>query len=330
MRFFYENHSKLKYWLKPSEVYGGICAWGLLEEYTEEQCQRDLEVLTEWGNLTSRHDGGRAGSIEEYLRKRFRYQMTPYAVEIERMLEALEQIQGYGGSLEPALLERIAGYIAQIQAARGTFAPGAALQLWKDLQGAFRQLHESASDYLGSLQTARAEELMLTDAFLAFKDTLSQYLRDFVRGLQRFGAHIEAAFRDTPSETWNAFLAAISADAARLPILEEAPSEAERSARLAEEWSVLRQWFVGTETEPSDVHYLERQTKDTIARVVRYALAIQDRHRIGVSRRRELEQVGRIFLALDNAADAHRLGAYVSARQLGRDSQLTCGRTTGG
>jgi len=310
MRYFYEKHSKLKYWLKPEEVFAGVMAFGLIDDYTEEQCQRDLEVLTDWKNLTSRHDGGRASSIEEYLRKRFRYQMTPYAIEIERMLETLENLHGYGGSLEPALLERIAGYVAQIREAHGNFPPGDALQLWKDLQGAFRQLHESASDYLASLQTAKAEELMLTDSFLVFKDTLSQYLRDFVAGLQQHGAYVEGMFRNTPEAVWDKFLEALVADEQRLPTLDNPLSDEDRMHIHTEEFTILRQWFIGTATEASDVHYLERQTKDTIARVVRYALAIQEKHRIGMSRRRELEYLGRWFLSLEHPGDAHKLGAY--------------------
>ncbi len=310
MRFFYANHSKMRYWLKPEDVYEGVEQWKLLDDYTLEECQRDLEALTEWKNLTSRHDGGRAGSIEEYLKKRFRYQMTPYAIEIERMLQALETIQGYGGSLEPALLERIAKYISEIRDESGRFAQGAALQLWKDLQAAFRQLHESASDYLASLQTARAEELMLTDQFLVFKDTLSEYLRDFVKGLQQYGAHVEGMFRTTETAVWDGFLEALVADEGRLPTLDNPLTDEERMQIHQEEWLVLQQWFIGTATEPSDVHYLERQTKDTIARVVRYALAIQDKHRMGISRRRELEELGRRFLMMEDPDDAHRLGAY--------------------
>lgn len=310
MRYFYENHSKLRYWLKPEEVFAGVMNWGLLEDYSEEQCQRDLEVLTEWKNLTSRHDGGRAQSIEEYLRKRFRYQMTPYAIEIERMLQTLEQLQGYGGSLEPALLERIAGYIKQIRDADGTFAAGAALQLWRDLQTSFQQLQRSSSDYLASLQTARVEELMLTDQFLVFKDTLTQYLRDFVRGLQQYGVHVEAMIRQTPGPVWQYFLRAIVDDEQRLPMLDNPMTDAQRLALHEEEWQVLEQWFVGTAVDASDVLYLERQTKDTIARVVRYALAIQERHQVGISRRRELESLGRRFLEADNSEEAHKLGAY--------------------
>lgn len=309
LRFFYENHSKLKYWLKPEEVFAGVNAWDLLPDYTLEQCQRDLETLAEWKNLTSRHDGGRAATIEEYLRKRFRYQMTPYTIEIERMLESLENLQGFGGSLEPTLLERLVGYVTRIKET-SAWAEGEALQLWRDLQISFRQLHENASDYLASLQTGKAEELMLTEQFLVFKDTLTHYLRNFVVGLQRYGGQLEAVLQETDPEVWSSFLIAVVTDEAKMPTLEELYTDEERRLRRQEEWEIFVQWFTGNDREASDVIFLERATKDSIAKMLKYALAIQEKHKWGISRKRELDYLGQWFLQLEELEGAHRLGAY--------------------
>ena len=311
MRFFYENHSKLKYWLKPEEVYSGVSSWNLLDDYTLEQCQRDMDALTEWRNLTSSHDGGRASSIEEYLRKRYRYQMTPYAIEIERMLESLENVQGYGGSLEPTLLERIVGYVRSIADHAGPFAPGDALQLWRDLQTAFRTLHENASDYLASLQTTRAEELMLTEQFLVFKDTLTNYLQNFMLGLQKYGAQVEGLIRRSDPAKWQVFLTAVVENEMRTPSLDEVFSAEDRLLQRLDEWAILTQWFVGSDFEESDVVFLERATKDTIGRMVRYAIAIQEKQRLGISRRRELDYLGQWFLRLESTEEAHKLGVAV-------------------
>ncbi|UOF91235.1 TIGR02677 family protein [Fodinisporobacter ferrooxydans] len=309
LRYFYENHSKLKYWLKVEEVHEGVMNWELLSGYTLEQCQRDLEVLTEWKNLNSRHDGGRATTIEEYLRKRYRYQITPYTIEIERMLESLENIQGYGGSLEPTLLERLSGYVRQIRDT-DDWKDGEALLLWNDLQLAFRQLHENASDYLASLQTGKAEELMLTDQFLVFKDTLTHYLRNFIVVLQRTGGQLEAVLRETEADVWNRFVQKVVADEARLPSLEEMIPDEERFERHMEEWSIFVHWFTGKDMEQSDVVFLERATKDSIAKMVKAALAIQEKHRFGISRKRELDYLGQWFLRLDELTDAERLFAH--------------------
>jgi uncharacterized protein (TIGR02677 family) len=312
MRYFYENHSKLKYWLKAEEVYSGVMNWGLVTEYTLEQCQRDLETLAEWKNLNSRHDGGRASTIEEYLRKRFRYQMTPYSIEIERMLESLENIQGYGGSLEPTLLERIVGYVSQARdCANESTAEGVALQLWRDLQGSFRQLHESASDYLASLQTGKAEELMLTEQFLVYKDTLTHYLRHFIMSLQRYGGMLENILQTTAPSTWKTFLNKVVTDEEKMPTMDEMPTYDERWQLRQEEWAIFVQWFIGSEREASDVLFLERATKDSIVKMIKYALAIQEKYKWGVSRKKELDFLGQWFLRLDDdVEDAHRLGAY--------------------
>jgi uncharacterized protein (TIGR02677 family) len=310
MRCFYRNYGKLKYWLRPEDVYEEVLSYGLLEEYTLEECQRDLDVLTEWKNLTTRHDGGRATTIEEYLRKRFRYQMTPYAIEIERMLESLENLQGYGGSLEPTLLERIVGYVTRIRERNEPYRDGEAGLLWRDLHGAFRQLHENASDYLASLQTAKAEELMLTQQFLVYKDTLTHYLRNFMLGLQTYGSQLEGMFRDTERAVWDSFLEAVVQDDLRTPSLEDTGSEEDRRQQRREEWDVLMEWFIGRNGESSDVLFLERATKETIAKMVRYALAIQEKQAFGVSRKRELDHLGQWFFRLDNLEDAQRLSAF--------------------
>lgn len=321
MRYFYENYSKLKYWLKPEEVYAGVMQWGLLPKYTEQECQRDLESLTGWSNLTSRHDGGRSMSIDEYLRKRFRYQMTPYSIEIERMLASLEQMRGFGGSLEPTLLERLYGYVVQIRDKAGVFAPDEALVMWRDVQGSFRQLHENASDYLASLASGKAEELMQTAQFLIYKDTLSHYLRNFIMGLQQFGGQLEGMLHAVDSAVWEDFLHAVAADEGRMPMLDEPMTDVERLDRKREEWQVFVHWFAGDGNNASDVTFLERATKDTIARMVRYALAIQERQRLGVSRKRELDYLGKWFFELESVEDAHRLAAYTFGLYHGRHFQ---------
>lgn len=310
MRYFYQQYQRLRYWLKPEEVYQGVLSFDLLEEYTLEQCQQDLEVLTQWKNLTHRHDGGRSNTVEEYFRKKFRYLLTPYSIEIERMLEGLENLQGYGGSLESSLFEKIVADLKQVFIKTDSFSEGEALQYWRELSQAFTQLHENASDYLASLQTGKAEELMMTEAFLVFKDTLTHYLHNFIQALQKSSYQIEGYLRKMTAEKRDSFLAQVFEDQNRLPNLEETRSEEERKERLLAEWSSFCRWFLGEGLEPSDLYYLELATKETIARVVRCVLRIQEKRRLGVSRKGELDHLGKWFFGLETLEEAQRLAAY--------------------
>ncbi|WAH36351.1 TIGR02677 family protein [Alicyclobacillus dauci] len=179
------------------------------------------------------------------------------------------------------------------------------------MQTSFRVLHENASDYLASLQTTRAEELMLTEQFLVFKDTLTNYLQNFMIGLQKYGTQVEGLIHGGDSDVWRAFLSAVVEDEMRTPSLDEVLSAEERLERRMEEWTIFTRWFIGSETEASDVVFLERATKDTIGRMVRYAIAIQEKQRLGISRRRELDYLGQWFLGLESVEEAHKLGAAV-------------------
>ena len=311
MRYFYQQHQRLRYWLRPEEVYRGVRAYGLLEDYSLEQCQKDLDQLVEWKNLIPRHDGGRSASVEEYLRKKFRYQMTPYAVEIERLVEGLEKVRGYGGSLEPTLLENIARNLrAMVAKEAGGYEEGEAARLWKAVYDDFRQLTQEAADYIASLQSSKAEELMMSEAFLAYKDSLSLRLRNFVQGLQVHGLKIEGLLGQITPEVRVGFLIKVLADWSKLPQLDEILDPEEERGRLEQEWDSLVRWFVGEGRESSDMIFLEQATKDTIAKIVRCALRIQEKQRSGVSRKRELDYLGRWFFGLSSLEEAHELAAY--------------------
>lgn len=107
MRIFFEHYEKLKYWLYQEEVYEEMIQDPLFADYRLEQCQQDLTMLTEWKNLNTIQDTKKVASIEEFKNKKYRYQMTEYSVEIERLVIRLENLFIEGASLEPTLLERI-------------------------------------------------------------------------------------------------------------------------------------------------------------------------------------------------------------------------------
>ncbi|WHH59492.1 DUF2397 domain-containing protein [Petroclostridium sp. X23] len=106
LRYFYVQYEKIKYWMYKEEVYGELRQHELFREYTLDQCKQDLDVLVEWGNLVAVQDTTKAATVEEFKNKQFRYQLSEYAVEIERMTIKLENLFVEGASLEPTLFER--------------------------------------------------------------------------------------------------------------------------------------------------------------------------------------------------------------------------------
>lgn len=146
---------------------------------------------------------GKVSTIEEFKKKRFRYQCTPYTVEIERMVQRLEQMgDSFGGSLEGTLFDRLLnllqGFISALER-KGT--SGEDLHaLWEEVHETFRKLTKNATDYLAYLQSEKVEEMMQAEAFLAYKEAITQYLRSFMTALQRTSLRIEAVLKDTREE----------------------------------------------------------------------------------------------------------------------------------
>jgi uncharacterized protein (TIGR02677 family) len=310
MKFMYMEYQRLNYWLRPEEIYAGVQAWGVLDGYTLEQCLSDLESLKGWGNLASRHDGGRALSVEEYMRKKSQYLLTPYAIEIERMLESLEKVKGYGGSLETTFFDTIAACIQEIRARSMDFEPGEALRNWEKLYEAFKTMHENAADFIASIHSIQAEEMMATEGFLALKDNLVIYLQHFVKGLQRSAYRIEGQLQRIGDGLRDAYLEKVLEDELIKPRLEEGKTRDELWLEFQQGWNNLKRWFVGDDNALSELTLLERATKEAIAKVVRSAVRLQERRRGGVSRRNDLEALGRRFAIMEDLDEAHKLAAY--------------------
>jgi len=311
MRFFYQEYKRLNYWLKPEDIFAGVSAYRVIPDYTPEQCQSDLDQLVAWQNLTARHDGGRSLTLAEYLRKKMQYLLRPYSIEIERLLESLEKVTGYGGSLEASLFDTIADKLFAVRKDTLQMSPEAALELWNELYRSFVSLHENAADYIASLQTARAEEMMETEAFLVYKDKLTQYLQNFVQALQRSAYRIEGNLEQIKGTVRDAFLEKVVEGEWLRPRLEETATKEEMLAELQHGWENIHRWFLGRDGAPSELTLLERATKDAIARIVRAAIRIQERRRSGLNRKKELDYLARWFAGMERLEEAHCLAGYV-------------------
>ena len=162
MRIFFENYEKLHYWLYQEEIYDQMKADPFFADYRLEQCQQDLAMLVEWKNLNTIQDTRKVASIEEFKNKKYRYQMSEYSVEIERLVMRLENLFVEGASLEPTLLERIRRNVDRFEE-MSKKDTDTVYTWWNDLNNDFILLNQNYKDYMRDLNSAKAEELMHTN-----------------------------------------------------------------------------------------------------------------------------------------------------------------------
>ena len=310
MRIFFEHYEKLKYWLYQEEVYEEMIQDPLFADYRPEQCQQDLAMLTEWKNLNTIQDTKKVASIEEFKNKKYRYQMTEYSVEIERLVIRLENLFIEGASLEPTLLERIRRSIERFPDMAGK-DKNEVYTWWTDLNNDFVRLNQNYQDYIRDLNSVRAEEMMHTKEFLVFKDRLIEYLRSFIKGLQRNVGVIEENLRLQTDELKKQVFEKVVDYELSIPRMEIEVSKEMIKQKVLGRYQSIYDWFVGNEGQENEAGKLFDATNDIIRRITRYAAQLSEKNALGANRKEEYRKVAELFLRCQDVEEAHKMSAMV-------------------
>ena len=310
MRIFFEHYEKLKYWLYQEEVYREMLQNPLFTDYRPEQCQQDLTMLTEWKNLNTIQDMKKVASIEEFKNKKYRYQMTEYSVEIERLVIRLENLFIEGASLEPTLLERIRRDVERFSEMADK-DKNEVYTWWTDLNSDFVRLNQNYQDYIRDLNSVRAEEMMRTKEFLVFKDRLIEYLRSFIKGLQRNVGVIEENLRLQEEEIKNRVFEKVTDYELSIPRMEVEVSKEMIGQRIQGRYQSIYDWFVGSEGQENEAGKLFDATNDIIRRITRYAAQLSEKNALGANRKEEYRKVAELFLRCKDEDEAHKMSAMV-------------------
>ncbi|KXG09115.1 hypothetical protein AT864_02580 [Anoxybacillus sp. P3H1B] len=189
LRYFYWQHERMRQYLFPEEVLAFLKGHEPFQNYTEEDLQQDLDQLVKWKNLIARQETVHIRTIEEFKKKRFRYQCSPYTVEIERMIRTLEKLgDSFGGSLEKTRFDRLYSSLVRIESMiKNNFQEKREEmnQIWEETFDYFKKIIQTSADYIAYLNSENTEEQMMSEAFLVYKEKFTTYLRDFIVALQK-------------------------------------------------------------------------------------------------------------------------------------------------
>ncbi|MBQ2116939.1 MAG: TIGR02677 family protein [Lachnospiraceae bacterium] len=310
MRIFFENYERLKYWLYQDEVYTEMLKNPLWQDYKPEQCQQDLTMLTEWKNLNTIQDTRNITSIEEFKNKKYRYQMSEYSVEIERLVIRLENLLIEGSSLEPTLLERIKTNVTRFQEIIEKDS-SEIYTWWTDLNNDFVRLNQNYQDYIRDLNSVKAEEMMRTKEFLVFKDRLIEYLRSFIKGLQRNVGVIEECLRSQSKSDLEQLFKKIVEYELLIPRIDAEISQEIVEQKIYGRYQSIYDWFVGSDGQENEAAKLFDATNEIIRRITRYAAQISERNALGANRKEEYKKISELFMKCNDVKEAHKMAAMV-------------------
>jgi len=312
LSYFYTQHEKLRHYLYPEDIYNYLKQNSYFTQYSEEQLQTDLKQLSDWKNIIPRQETGRVATIEDFKKKKFRYQCTPYTVEIERMVERLQGLgQSFGGSLEATLFDRLLAAL-RLFVTETMGGQGAQLnQAWEDVYSYFRKIVENASDYIAYLKSEKVEEHMMSDAFLAYKDAFADYIKRFILDLQKTSYTIEAVLKELSFEQFTEAAGRIADYQLSIPRMDERLERTALVDKYQEQWTSLLEWFLGSFGRDSELVSLERETTETIRRITRFAQRLGEKHQTLRSRYRDYLFLAKWFARLDDLNEAHKLSSVL-------------------
>ncbi|MBN2794312.1 MAG: TIGR02677 family protein [Clostridia bacterium] len=311
MRYFFEMDQKYRHWLSKEDVFNTLIRDSNFEDYTLDLCKQDLDMLTEWGNLSTKQDTSKVVSYQQFVNKQFQYQMTEYAIEIERMTMRLENLLFESGSLEPTLLERIKYEIQRIPEmtdAEEKIVGG----WWSQLKNDFQRLNKNYQDYIRDWNSIKAEEMMQTQGFLMYKEKLVDYLRHFVQELQHHGVVIERSLKAFDNDEIDLIFEKITNFELSIPKLElKQVNREEIYAFEKDKFNSIKRFFMNQNAENSEIENILSMTNDIIRKIARFAVNLLEMTTQYSSRKEDYQKIATLFSEMEDISEAHKLSSQV-------------------
>lgn len=333
LRYFYHQHERMRDFIAPEEILDYMRSIPSFADYQEDQLHQQLAQLVKWNNLIARQDMTSAKTVEEYKKKRFRYQSTPYTIEIERMLVVLEKKVGdaFQGSLERSQFDRLLQALTTLQKELETNllkSNEEYMRMWEDVLRYFQTIRTSTADYIAYINSEQTDQRMQTEAFLVYKNQFTTYLRDFIVSLQKTSLQIGERLHELSPKKLDSFFQKVIEHRKSIPRLEDVSSSVEEWRTEYEEyWGSLRQWFLGSSTQQSELEILQWQTNEMIRRMTRYVQRIGERQQHFRSRKNDYLHLAKWFTNCDRLDEAHKLSSVVFGSMTIQHLQLEEGTT---
>jgi uncharacterized protein (TIGR02677 family) len=146
-----------------------------------------------------------------------------------------------------------------------------------------------------------------------YKNQFTTYLRDFIVSLQKTSFQISDVLERMDERVVAPFFDKLADHRRQIPRLEEISGETvmEWYQEFHDFWRVMRSWFIGSDSQSSELEMLQLQTNEMIRRLTRYVQRMSERHHSHQSRKKDYLHLAGLFSGSRSMEDAHQLSAVV-------------------
>jgi uncharacterized protein (TIGR02677 family) len=273
-----------------------------------------LDRLVEWGNLRADPDTTRVTAVEDFYRRRFIYQLTRAGEAAEAALALYDETLGRRGTLQTVALADIVTQLRVLlaRAAEDDPDPAAVHLALLALVDRFTGLAENARAFMGSLQRTIDLHDAHTDAFLAYKDRLIEYLERFIQDLITTGAEIAGLLGELEELGEATAAGRLLRLAARREAADALPeerdsAEAEAYERWRARWEGLRAWFLSAPGRPAQSKLLRTAALAAIPQLLTVVASLNERRAGRSDRSADFRTLALWFAEAPDDGARHRL-----------------------
>jgi uncharacterized protein (TIGR02677 family) len=292
------------------------------------QLELDLEALVKWKNLTPIQDPGKVYTIADYKNKQYRYTLSEYAVEIERLTVRLENLFMESANLSTNFFVRLEKSLEEAEMMQDASLKEVN-EWWNLLQEDFKRLNQNYQDYLRDFYSGKTEHLMKSVEFVLHKDKFIKYLTDFVQELQHHSKRIEQILTRQMSVIEGVVLEKVVQSERDIPhAFLELQGNLEPNIRenVIGKWVSLKTWFIDTQGRECESRKVLKITNNIIRSIIQNAALIVQLQNWGISRKDDYQKFLKMFLNCESMEDAHRLSAHVFGIQNIQHFKTNCPR----
>ncbi|MBZ4683322.1 MAG: hypothetical protein PWP46_492 [Fusobacteriaceae bacterium] len=315
IRYMY-NELQKKEFLYRYDIYNYMKTYKEFNEYTEEECYKDLDFLCEKGNIIKyKNDYSTIKSIEEIKKKKFRYQLTEKTRMIEDMLiNRFNKINAITVVLDRNLLKNFKQELIKFLDRKEEFLELSNKEIyswWGSLVRAFEELRRNYKEYIQDVNSFEYEKLIDSKEFLLKKNKLKEYLEEFISGLMEESGEIKKILIElNNTKEFEELLERIIEHEYEINSMTKDIKRDIARQKVLDMREKINNWFVG-ENDENEVEILRKNTINIINKIIKVAKKIISKRMVNYSRRESYKQVAKMFLTCKNIEEAHKFAGII-------------------
>ena len=307
MRFFYHKYEEAENWLFKEDIYDELK--DKIDNYTMEDLERDLEFLVDNLSLTTVQDVNNINSLADFKYKKYRYQLTDYAIAIERMTIELEEMEVKVASLSPKRFEVLRDLLRKLKSI-DSLSNEELLDTWERITNEFSDINRNYQDFLKKFQESKTEELLQSTVFLEYKNKMIQYLKDFITGYLNQAEDIREILKSMDNNFQDNLIKRLEEAEKGIPKIALDFNYQKFNQVNLGKWRSIYKWFVNTK-EKSEGDRLLEVTSNLISRITKCASSLIELHGNMIKRKEEYKYICKLFDKKTNLTEVRDLSNAV-------------------